>query len=144
MRNKIAVIAAAIVLILGSASGARAADKTADQLVKEARVGLHEVSTGDVKKMIDSGEKVIILDVRDRNELEDGRIPGAMNISRGMLEFKAATMLPDRSARIIVYCGLDLRSPLAAKTLHELGYVNVVNMAGGFKAWKAAGYAVEK
>ncbi len=113
-------------------------------MVKEAKASIKEVSIGDVKKMIDNKDKIIILDVRDKDEFETGYIPGALNLSRGMLEFKINTMIPDRNARIIVYCGVDLRGPLAAKTLNEMGYINAVNINGGLKAWKAAGYPITK
>jgi rhodanese-related sulfurtransferase len=53
-------------------------------------------------------------------------------------------ILPDRNAKIIVYCGLDLRSPLATKTLNDLGYRNAVNMTGGLKAWREAGFPLAK
>ena len=94
--------------------------------------------------MIDAKENVILLDVRDKQEFDEGRIPGAINISRGMLEFKVAMIIPDRNARIIVYCSLDLRGPLATKTMNDLGYKNAINMAGGLKAWKEAGYPLAK
>jgi rhodanese-related sulfurtransferase len=71
-------------------------------------------------------------------------IPGAINISRGQLEFKVQMILPDRNAKIIVYCGLDLRSPLATKTLNDLGYKNAFNMTGGLKAWREAGFPLVK
>lgn len=103
-----------------------------------------EVSIDDVKKMIDAKEEVIILDVTDKHEFEAGHIPGAMNISRGTLEFKVAQVIPDKNARIVVYCGLDLRGPLATRSLNNLGYANAFNMAGGLKAWKAAGYPLAK
>jgi len=144
MDKKLVIAVAAICCFISTGYRADAADKTPEQIVKEARATIKEVSIADVKKMIDTKENVIILDVRDKNEIEEGRIPGAMNISRGMLEFKAGMVLQDRNARIIVYCGLDLRSPLATRTLNELGYKNAVNMAGGFKAWKEAGYTVAK
>lgn len=118
--------------------------KTSDQLVKEAKASIREVSVDDVKKMIDNKEKIIILDVRDKEEFETGYIPGAINLSRGMLEFKISTMIPDKNARIIVYCGIDLRGPLATRTLNEFGYKNAVNINGGLKAWKAAGYPIAK
>ena len=116
--------------------------KTSDQVVKDAKASIKEVSIDDVKKMIDSREKIIILDVRDKDEFETGYIPGAKNLSRGMLEFKINTMIPDKNATIIVYCGIDLRGPLATKTLNEFGYKNAVNINGGLKAWKAAGYPI--
>ena len=118
--------------------------RTSDQLVKEAKASIKEVSVDDVKKMIDNKEKIIILDVRDKDEFETGHIPGAINLSRGMLEFKISTLIPDKNAMIIVYCGIDLRGPLATKTLNEFGYKNAVNINGGLKAWKAAGYSIAK
>ena len=118
--------------------------KTSYQLVKDAKASIKEVSIDDVKKMIDSREKIIILDVRDKDEFETGYIPGAINLSRGMLEFKISTLIPDKNAAIIVYCGIDLRGPLATKTLNEFGYRNAVNINGGLKAWKAAGYPIAK
>ena len=120
------------------------ADKTSDTLVKEAKASIKEVSVDEVKKMMDEKEKIIILDVRDRDEFETGYIPDAVNISRGMLEFKVHLVTPDKSAKIIVYCGIDLRGPLATKTLNDLGYKNAVNIIGGLKAWKAAGYPIAK
>lgn len=61
-----------------------------------------------------------------------------------MLEFKISTLIPDKDARIIVYRGVDLRGPLATKTLNEMGYKNAVNINGGLKVWKAAGYPIAK
>jgi rhodanese-related sulfurtransferase len=124
---------------------ALAADKTPEEMVKEAKAAIKEVSVDEVKKIVDEKKSIVVLlDVRDSNELEQGMIPGAINISRGQLEFKVRMILPDRNAKIIVYCGLDLRSPLATKTLNDLGYRNAVNMSGGLKAWGEAGYPLVK
>jgi rhodanese-related sulfurtransferase len=144
MTKKLIILWTALFITLCTAYQADSADKTPGELVKEAKAAIKEVSISDVKKMIDAKEQIILLDVRDKNEIDEGIIPGAMNLSRGMLEFKAAMMLPDKNARIIVYCGLDLRSPLATKTLNDLGYKNAVNMTGGLKAWKEAGYPLVK
>ena len=119
-----------------------AASKTLDQIVKEAKTTIKELTPGDVKKMLDTKENLILLDVRDQHEFADGFIPGAINISRGSLEFRVSMIIPDKSTKIVVYCGLDLRSPLAVKTLNELGYINAVNMIGGLKEWKNIGYPV--
>jgi rhodanese-related sulfurtransferase len=121
-----------------------AAVKTSDQMVREAKAVVKEVSVDEVGKMIEAKEKIIILDVRDKDEFETGYIPGAVNLSRGMLEFKINTLIPDRNAVIVVYCGVDLRGPLATRTLNEMGYKNAVNIRGGLKDWKAAGYPVAK
>ncbi len=142
MRAKLAITMVFLSFFWGYA--VYGAEITPEQLVKEAKAKIVEISIDDVKKTIDSKEKIIILDVSDKSEFENGHIPGAINISRGTLEFKVAMIIPDKTARIFVYCGLDLRGPLATKTLNEMGYAKAVNMAGGLKAWKAAGYPVEK
>ncbi len=142
LRTKISLIA--FFLIICAGAYVEAADKTSDQLVKEAKASIKEVSINEVKSMIDKKEKIVLLDVRDKNEFEDGSIPGAINISRGMLEFKVALVIPDKNTKIIAFCGIDLRGPLATKTLNEMGYKNAVNMIGGLKAWKEAGYPISK
>ncbi len=135
----------ALFFMLFSAFPAQAADKNPEELVREAKAAIKELSVDEVKRIVDDKkETVVLLDVRDSNELEQGIIPGAINISRGQLEFKVRMILPDRNAKIIVYCGLDLRGPLATKTLNDLGYKNAVNMSGGLKAWREAGYPLVK
>ncbi|HMK59954.1 MAG TPA: rhodanese-like domain-containing protein [Dissulfurispiraceae bacterium] len=131
----------ALVTLLFDASNA--ADKTPAEIVREARSAIKEVSIVEVKRIVDAKEPVILVDVRDREEFETGYIPGAMNISRGTLEFKIGLLIPDKNANIIVYCGLDLRSAPATRTLNDLGYRNAVNMSGGLKAWKEAGYPLQ-
>lgn len=88
-----------------------------------------------------SDERVLI-DVRERDEFVDGHIEGADFVPRGLLDLKIENMVPDRDKEIVLYCGSGTRSALAAKTLEDLGYSNVVSMAGGFTAWKQAGYPV--
>jgi rhodanese-related sulfurtransferase len=135
----------AFFFMLFSAFPAQAAEKTPEEMVKEAKAAIKEASVDEVKKIVDEKKStIVLLDVRDSYELEQGMIPGAINISRGQLEFKVRMILPDRNAKIIVYCGLDLRSPLATKTLNDLGYRNAVNMTGGLKAWSEAGYPLAK
>ena len=144
MSKNLLIVLVVALFTMCTAYHVEAADKTPEQLVKESKALIKEVSIDDVKKMIDTKENVIILDVTDKHEFEGGHLPGAINISRGTLEFKVALIIPDKNSKIVVYCGLDLRGPLAAKTLNDLGYTNAVNMAGGLKAWKAAGYPLAK
>lgn len=89
-----------------------------------------------------TGEPVTLLDVRDLQEVNLGKIPGALHISRGNLETKVEAVIP-RDARIVLYCASGNRSAFAADTLHEMGYERVASMAGGFGAWVAAGGDVE-
>ena len=144
MNKKISFLLVIIFFVLYSASVVHAVDKTPEQVVREAKASVSEVSIDEVKKMIDNREDIILLDVRDREEYETGHIPGAINISRGSLDFKIHLIIPDKNAKIVVYCGLDLRSPLATKSMNDLGYKKAVNMIGGLKAWKEAGYLVLK
>lgn len=144
MNKKLSVILIVTFFVLYSSFIVYAIDKTPEQIVKEAKATINEVSIDEVKKMIDNKEDIILLDVRDKEEYDTGHIPGAMNISRGSLDFKIRLTIPDKNKKIIVYCGLDLRSPLATKSMNDLGYKNAVNMIGGLKAWKEAGYPVLK
>jgi sulfur-carrier protein adenylyltransferase/sulfurtransferase len=82
----------------------------------------------------------VMLDVRERDEYEQGFIPGAVHIPRGNLETRIEANVPDRSTPVIVYCASGSRSAYAAKTLGELGYTDVVSLAGGFSSWKQNGY----
>jgi rhodanese-related sulfurtransferase len=89
---------------------------------------------------------VILIDIREPDELlKSGKIKGAVNAPRGMLEFYADASLPyhkpefDKEKRLILYCASSGRSALAVKTLKEMGYTNVAHIDGGFKAWKEAG-----
>lgn len=81
----------------------------------------------------------VMLDVREPDEFEQGAIPGAIYIPRGHLEAQVESRIPDRSAKVVVFCAGGVRSAFAAKTLGELGYSDVVSMNGGFNAWKDQG-----
>jgi len=82
---------------------------------------------------------VVVLDVREPDEYEQGAVPGAVHIPRGHLESQVEDRIPDRSAPVVVYCAGGTRSAFAAKTLGELGYTDVVSMVGGFNRWKDEG-----
>lgn len=144
MKTKIGIFLAVAFLVFCNASFVHAVDKTPEQVVREAKAAINESPVGEVKKMMERGEEIVLLDVRDKEEYETGHIPGAVNISRGSLDFKVHLIIPDKNKKIVVYCGTDLRSPLATKSLNDLGYKKAINMTGGLKAWKEAGYPVLK
>jgi adenylyltransferase/sulfurtransferase len=77
--------------------------KTPEQLIQEAKAVIKEVSIQDVKQMIDSKEKVIILDIRDKEEYDQGHLPGAINMSLGKLPFHIHELIPDKNAKVVVY-----------------------------------------
>ena len=118
--------------------------KTAHDLVQEAKVQIREVALEDADAAIRAAD--VLLDVREADEFHVGHIPGAINIPRGLLEFKLSGD-PELSARdlnIVLYCKTSGRAALAAVALHDMGYLNVKSIAGGFDAWAAAGKPVAK
>ncbi len=117
--------------------------KTAEDFVKAARAEIKEISVAEARNMMES-EPLIILDVREEREFKRGHIPGAIHISRGILEFKVTEEIPDRNTAVLVYCQTGGRAALAAYTLKQMGYENVTSMAGGWDEWCNAGYFLEK
>jgi rhodanese-related sulfurtransferase len=112
--------------------------------VAKAKAEIKKVSAADIKAAIDKKEKAVLLDVRDPNEYSAGHLPGAINVSRGLLEFNVWDKVSDKNTKIYVYCKTAGRSALATKTLNELGYKNAVLMDANFEDWIKAGYPVER
>ncbi len=137
----VSVLAFVLTLAL-TAPTAIAKNMTAKDLVTEAKKSICEVSVSDAKALLDKGG-YIFLDCRTSKEFKMGHIAGAMNIPRGLLEFKIAKKVPDKNAKIVMYCKKGGRGCLAACTLCRMGYKNVVNMDGGWMAWEKAGYPIE-
>ncbi len=103
MFKKLGILVVVMIFALSSAFVVQAADTTPAQLIKEARAAIKEVSVNDVKKMIDSKEKVIFLDIRDPAEYEKEHLPGAIHMSRGLVDLHGEEILPDKDATIVVY-----------------------------------------
>jgi rhodanese-related sulfurtransferase len=114
-----------------------------EKLVAGAKKNITEISPQDAAAKLKSGEAVIV-DVRDKDEWDEGHIPGATHMSRGTIELDIEEKVPDTNAMIICHCGGGGRSALAAESLQKMGYKNVRSMAGGFKAWKDAGLPTTK
>ena len=142
------VMALFVLSVTGAAMAQQAAPAGPPQVVKDmvskAKGSIKKVSASDVKTMIDKKDKAIYLDVRDGGEFSAGRLPGAMNISRGTLEFNVFSKIPDQNAKIIVYCKTAARSAMATKTLNDLGYKNAILMDAQYEDWVKAGYPVER
>jgi len=111
--------------------------------VKEARRHVRETDVGEVKRRMDSGHTVVLIDVREDCEWEKGRIPGATHMSRGTIERDVETLFPEKEQELVVYCGGGFRSALAADTLRSMGYNNVISMDGGARGWDEAGHPME-
>ena len=116
--------------------------KTLKEMLAEARQVVPEEGPADLQRRMNSGEKVVVIDVRDPDEFRDGHIEGSANISRGFLEFRIGTAVTDPATPIVLYCQTGLRSVLAAKALRELGYATVINLQGGYQKWVQSGLPV--
>ena len=115
---------------------------TTKDLVAEANEHVTNIPVSLAKELFDEGG-YIFLDVRTAKEFKMGHIPGAVHIERGLLEFKIANQLPDKEAKIVIYCKVGERGSLAAHTMVRMGYKNVINMEDGWVFWEKAGYPVK-
>ncbi len=120
----------------------KATVKNAHDLVAEAKARIDEIDLDTAEAAIRNADA--LLDVREADEFHAGHIPGAVNIPRGLLEFRlsASPELSARDLNIVLYCKTSGRAALAACALQDMGYLNVQSIAGGFDAWNAAGKAV--
>ncbi len=112
-----------------------------DQLVQLAKSQITEISVQALKRRLDAGEDITVVDVRERDEFIQGHLPDAIFIPRGFLELQIEQHQPDRSQPLVVYCAGGVRSALAARNLKEMGYTNVISLIGGFNGWKNVGFA---
>ena len=114
------------------------------KLVNDAKTRVRENTVQEVKKQIDTGEKIILVDVREDSEWARGHIAGAIHLGKGVIERDIEQRVPDHSAKLVLYCGGGFRSALAADNLQKMGYTNVISMDGGWKGWTEAGYPTAK
>ncbi len=119
-----------------------AVDKTLQGYYQGAKREVSEISVNEVHRLLKRGDQVVLLDVREKEEIALGYIKGAIFIPRGLLEEKAQSLLTEKDVPIVAYCAAGVRSLLAAKTLKGLGYPKIFSMAEGFDGWRAAGYEV--
>jgi len=114
------------------------------KLVNDAKTRVKETNVAEVKRRMGSGEKFLLLDVREDHEWATGHLPGAVHMGRGIIERDIETHMPDTGAKMILYCGGGFRSALVADNLQKMGYTNVESMDGGWRGWNEAGLPTEK
>ncbi|HEX2427474.1 MAG TPA: molybdopterin-synthase adenylyltransferase MoeB [Gaiellaceae bacterium] len=112
------------------------------ELLARVKAEIDEVSTIEAHERLESSDDSLFVDVREPDEWDEGHIPGAIYTGRGRLEQRIEGLVPDKGRPLVVYCSAGSRSAFAAKALEELGYENVVNLAGGFSDWKRNGFEV--
>ena len=114
------------------------------KIVADAKTRVKECSIMDVAKRFAEGDNLLIVDVREESEYANGHIPGALHISKGVMERDVETLIPDPTAEVILYCGGGYRSILTADNLIKMGYTNIISMDGGWSGWTSKGLAVHK
>lgn len=112
---------------------------TFNELLARARAAVPETDVAATAAALDSPRHPVLVDVREKNEWDEGHIPGAIHVPRGYLELRIENEISDKERPVLLYCAGGTRSVLAGQSLHEMGYSDVHSLAGGFTAWKDAG-----
>jgi len=110
------------------------------EIVNDAKKRVRETTVDAIKAMIDRGVRFTLVDVREESEWAKDHLPGAIHLSKGVIERDIETKFPVTSAPLVLYCGGGFRSALAADSLQKMGYTNVVSMDGGIREWREKGY----
>jgi rhodanese-related sulfurtransferase len=112
-------------------------------IVNDAKSRVKEIDIEGYKKLVESGEKFTLIDVREDNEYAAGHAAGALHLGKGIIERDIETKVPEHDAKLVLYCGGGFRSALAGDALGKMGYTDVISLDGGWRAWKEAGLPVE-
>ena len=112
-------------------------------IVNDAKTRVKETNFREVKTRLDAGEKFTLVDVREDSEWARGHLPGAIHLGKGIIERDIETLVPDKSAELVLYCGGGFRSALAADALQKMGYSHCISMDGGWRSWTEAGFPTE-
>lgn len=114
------------------------------KLVADAKARVKECTVQDVRARQAAGERFTLVDVREESEFTAGHLPGAVHMSKGVIERDIESKVPDTATPLVLYCGGGFRSALAAEALQKMGYSNVISMDGGWSGWVKAGFPTEK
>jgi len=113
------------------------------KLVNDAKSRVKEIDIEGYKKMVASREAHILVDTREEGEFAAGHVKGAVHLSKGIIERDVETKVPDKSAKLVLYCGGGFRSALVADNLQKMGYSNAISLDGGWRALKESGLPLE-
>lgn len=114
------------------------------KLVDKIKPQIKELTVADLNKKINSQYRFYLIDVRERDEFQQGSIVHAIPLSKGIIERDIEKYIPDFEVEIVVYCSGGFRSCLAADNLQKMGYSQVASLQGGLRAWLEAGYPLIK
>jgi rhodanese-related sulfurtransferase len=114
------------------------------KIVDDAKHRVRETTVDEIKSRLDRGDKFVLVDVREESEWQKDHLPGAIHLSKGVIERDIEHNVPDLNAEMVLYCGGGFRSALAADNLQKMGYKNVISMDGGVRGWRDKGYPMTK
>ena len=114
------------------------------KIVEDAKKRVRETDVDDVKNRMDSGQKFVLVDVREESEFAKDHLPGAIHLGKGVIERDIESRVPDTATPLVLYCGGGFRSALAADNLQKMGYTNVLSMDGGIRGWREKGFPLTR
>jgi rhodanese-related sulfurtransferase len=114
------------------------------KLVNDAKSRVQEIEIERYKKMVADREPHVLVDTREESEWSAGHVKGAIHLSKGIIERDIETKVPDKSTKLVLYCGGGFRSALVADNLQVMGYTNAISLDGGWRALQASGLPLEK
>jgi rhodanese-related sulfurtransferase len=112
-------------------------------IVNEAKKRIYEIDIDEYKRRREAGNAGQLVDVREDHEWEAAHAAGAVHLSKGIIERDIETVFPDKSTKLVLYCGGGYRSALATDNLQKMGYTNVISLDGGWRAIEASGLPLE-
>ena len=113
-------------------------------LVQYAKTRIREIDIEEYKRLREAGEAGQLVDVREEHEWQTAHVAGAIHLSKGTIERDIEKTIPDKDARLVLYCGGGFRSALATDNLRKMGYSNVLSLDGGWRALEISGLPLEK
>ena len=113
------------------------------KLVNDAKSRVKQIDIEGYKKMVAAREAHLLVDTREESEWTAGHVKGAVHLSKGIIERDVETKVPDKSAKLVLYCGGGFRSALVADNLQKMGYTNAISLDGGWRALKESGLPLE-
>ncbi len=113
-------------------------------LVNDAKSRIRQIDIEAYQLMVASGDRRLLIDTREESEWAAGHAAGAIHLGKGIIERDVETIVPDKNAKMVLYCGGGFRSALAADALQKMGYTNVISLDGGWRAYQASGLKIEK
>jgi rhodanese-related sulfurtransferase len=113
-------------------------------LVNDAKTRIREIDMAEYRRMLAAGEPHLLVDVREASEWASGHAAGARHLGKGVIERDIEVEVPEKSTKLVLYCGGGYRSALAADALQKMGYSNALSLAGGWRAYQASGLPVDK